>query len=166
MVAFLLTICTVKSSHIAWITWSFTTLRKAAFSRIDDNLDTLAGSNTFSTLDWFSTSLTSLHNHSLVLEEDGLYDWIFTIGSELWQFTMMPFGLGNAPATFERLMETVLRGLSWKMSFASFTWTTSSSSEDYSKNTFITLSTYFHAQEEPISTPNTNKCQLFRKKVY
>ena len=32
----------------------------------------------------------------------------------LFQWNVMPFGLCGAPATFERLMETVLRGLQWR----------------------------------------------------
>ncbi len=33
----------------------------------------------------------------------------------LFRFTVMPFGLCNAPATSERLMELVLKDLNWKV---------------------------------------------------
>ncbi|OWZ06207.1 LOW QUALITY PROTEIN: Retrotransposon Polyprotein [Phytophthora megakarya] len=37
----------------------------------------------------------------------------FTTKRELYRFTRMPFGLTNAPPTFQRLMNGVLRRLTW-----------------------------------------------------
>ncbi|GBM66799.1 Transposon Ty3-I Gag-Pol polyprotein [Araneus ventricosus] len=73
--------------------------------RIDDTLDALNGSQWFTTLD-----LKSGYWQVEIRPEDR-EKTAFTTGQGLWQFKVMPFGLCNAPATFERLMETVLRGL-------------------------------------------------------
>jgi RNase H-like domain found in reverse transcriptase/Reverse transcriptase (RNA-dependent DNA polymerase)/Integrase zinc binding domain/Integrase core domain/gag-polyprotein putative aspartyl protease len=76
--------------------------------RIDDTLDTVAGSQWFSTLDLRSGYW------QVELHPDDKEKTAFSTGNGLWQFNVMPFGLCNAPATFERLMETVLRGLDWR----------------------------------------------------
>jgi hypothetical protein len=73
--------------------------------RIDYTLDTLAGAKLFSTLDRKSDYW------QVGLHPDDKEKTTFSTSQRLWKFTIMPFGLCNAPAKFERLMEIILRGL-------------------------------------------------------
>ena len=75
--------------------------------RIDDTLDTLHGSRWFSTLD-----LASGYWQVELAKEDQ-HRTAFCTPSGLYEFKVMPFGLCNAPATFQRLMDLMLTGLQW-----------------------------------------------------
>ncbi|KAJ1175469.1 hypothetical protein NDU88_000757 [Pleurodeles waltl] len=73
--------------------------------RADELIDTLASAKYLSTFD-----LTAGY-WPIKLSEDAKPKTAFsTIGGHN-QFTVMPFGLKNAPATFQRLVNTVLQGL-------------------------------------------------------
>ena len=73
--------------------------------RVDDTLDTLARSVWFSTLD-----LKSGYWQVEVAPEDRAKT-AFCTQEGLFEFNVMPFGLCNAPATFQHLIDSVLAGL-------------------------------------------------------
>ena len=83
--------------------------RKDAYplSRVDDALDTLASCKWFTTLDLLSGYW------QLEVDATDREKTAFTTSEGLYEFTKMQFGLCNAPATFQRLMDLILAGLQW-----------------------------------------------------
>jgi len=75
--------------------------------RVDDTLDTLADSCWFTTLGLISGFW------QVEVHPDDREMTAFCTPEGLFEFKVMPFGLCNAPATFQRLMNSVLAGLPW-----------------------------------------------------
>lgn len=76
--------------------------------RISDTVDALCGAKIFTTMDidrafW-----------QIGVNQDDKKKTAFVVDSKLFEFNVMPFGSMNAPSTFQRLMDRVLSGLTWR----------------------------------------------------
>lgn len=78
---------------------------KYPLPNITDLFDKLGKSTYFSTIDLASGY------HQIEVEESDRSKTAFTTQSGHYEFSRMPFGLKTAPATFQRAMDNVLRGL-------------------------------------------------------
>ena len=125
--------------------------------RIDDTLDVLAGSSWFSTLDLASGYW------QVGMEECDREKTAFATPFGLFQFKVMPFGLCNAPATFQRLMELVLSGVHWSVClvYLDDIIIFSKSVDEHLKQ----LQQVFQCLRAANLKIKSSKCQLFRKSV-
>ena len=71
--------------------------------RVEESLDVVAEGKWFSTID-----LQSAYNQ-VEVEEDDKQKTAFCSPLGLYEYNRMPFGLNNAPATFQRLMQNIFR---------------------------------------------------------
>lgn len=76
--------------------------------RIDDALDHLRHARYFSSIDLKSGYW------QIEVDERDREKTAFITPDGLYEFKVMPFGLCTAPATFQRVMDTVLAGLKWQ----------------------------------------------------
>ena len=86
---------------------ALTTKDAYPLTRIDDSSRLLGNQQ------WFSTMDLASGYWQVAMSSDAKRKVAFMTNEGLFQFRVMPFGLCNAQATIERLMDRVLCGMQW-----------------------------------------------------
>ena len=126
--------------------------------RIEDSLDALSQATIYSTLD-----MTSGYHQVEVAEEDRDKTAFVDGRGHHLRYVTMPFGLCNAPSTFQRLMEKVLDGLVWKtvVVYLDDVVIFSDTMDDH----IVHLQQVFNRFKKHHLKLKPRKCELFRSKV-
>jgi hypothetical protein len=98
------------------------------------------------------------------MDENDKHKTAFSTSSNgLYHFRVMPFGLVNSPATFQRLMENVLRGIQWTQSllYMDDIITPGKSVEE----SLTRLENVFKRLQEAKLKLKTSKCLFFQKLI-
>ena len=97
------------------------------------------------------------------MDEDDRHKTVFCTPEGLFEFNVMPFGLCNAPATFQRLMDLVLAGLQWShcLVYLDDVIVLGSTFDNYLNN----LRAVFDRIQEAGLKLKPSKCSFLREKV-
>ena len=124
---------------------------------INDAISKFKDMKYFSSLDLLSGY------HQVAMEEDSKEVTAFSNGEDIYQYTRLPFGVTNGPATFSRLVNIVLSGipLHIAMAYLDDIIVTGSSFEDHFNNLDLVLG---RLAEHGLKL-SADKCSLFQPEV-
>ena len=138
-----LNLCTVKDSY--------------PLPRIDLCMDALGGAQWFTTLDLRSGYW------QVALDPESAQKTAFVTRKGVWKFNVLAFGLSNAPAIFQRVIDLVLTGLTWQVCLA-FLDDIIVMSESFSQH-IERLTLVFERLKTVGLKLNPGKCRLFQESV-
>jgi len=126
--------------------------------RIDDSLASLINKA------WFSSLDLAAGYHQIPMDPVDKLKTAFITDSGLYEYNVLPFGLCNAPATFQRFMDIVLAGLKWKilLVYIDDILVFSETFEEHIAH----LQTVFQRIREAKLQLKTSKCFFFKKEIH